>query len=77
MTCWSPLRCPCPHCPVRDASLRASGERQGVPSMWMSSGMEVGLLQLTDFLSLGDVHAGKKGKCSIYFLCFVKKTNYP
>lgn len=35
--------------------------------MWMSSGMEVGLLQLTDFLSLGDVHARKKGKCSFLF----------
>lgn len=46
--------------PVGGTSPRVSGESQDVPSVWMSSGVEVGLLRLTDFLSLGDVHAGKR-----------------
>lgn len=37
--------------PVGGTSPRVSGESQDVPSVWMSSGVEVGLLRLTDFLS--------------------------
>lgn len=56
--------------PVGGTSPRVSGESQDVPSVWMSSGVEVGLLRLTDFLSLGDVHAGKRGKC-LFFISFI------